>query len=107
MIKQMKIKNIIRRWLDKKELPKKFNYFGDVYELSSNYIKHRNVDLDNLYYNGYYNRYFEFTGYSDREETVIVECDILDEEEKIYLSSVIKPFRDKVENIKLQEYLGR
>lgn len=104
MTKEIKIKDIIRGWLDSKELPKKFNYFGDVYELNTGYVKNKKVDLDNLYYNEHYCRYFIFTGYSDREETVIIEEDILDEKEKEYLSNVIKPFRKRIKYIFIDKY---
>lgn len=104
MIKEIKIKDIIKGWLDSKELPEKFNYFGDVYELNTNYIRHKKADLDNLYYNEHYCRYFNFTGYSDREETVIIEEDILDEKEKEYLSNVIKPFRNRIKYISVDKY---
>ena len=40
-----------------------------------------------------------FTGTIEVENGYIVEKEILDEEEKEYLSNVIKPFRDKVEYI--------
>ena len=40
-----------------------------------------------------------FTGTIEIENGYIVEKEILDEEEKEYLSNVIKPFRDKVEYI--------
>nr|DAF80537.1 MAG TPA: hypothetical protein [Caudoviricetes sp.] len=103
MIKEIKIKDIIKGWLDSKELPKKFNYFGDVYELNTGYIKNKKVDLDNLYYNEHYCRYFNFTGYSDREETVIIEENILDEKEKEYLSNVIKPFRKRIKYISVDK----
>ena len=41
----------------------------------------------------------DFTGTIEVENGYIVEKEILDEEEKEYLSNVIKPFRDKVECI--------
>ena len=41
----------------------------------------------------------DFTGTIEVENGYIVEKGILDEEEKEYLSNVIKPFRDKVEYI--------
>ena len=41
----------------------------------------------------------DFTGTIEVENGYIVEKEILDEEEKEYLSNVIKPFRDKVEYI--------
>ena len=99
MTKEIKIKDIIRGWADSKELPKEFNYFGDVYKLSKDYNKNREVHLDSLYYNHMYCRYFDFTSYSDREETVIIEENILDEKEKEYLSNVIKPFRRRIKYI--------
>lgn len=40
-----------------------------------------------------------FTGTIEVENGYIVEKEILDEEEKEYLSNVIKPFRDEVESI--------
>lgn len=40
-----------------------------------------------------------FTGTIEVENGYIVEKEILDEEEKEYLSNVIKPFRDKIEYI--------
>lgn len=99
MTKGIKIKDIIKGWIDKKELPKKFIYFGDVYELNKNYIIDYKCDLDRLYYNHRCCRYFDFTGYSDRDEIVTIEEDILDEKEKMYLSSVIKPFRKRIKYI--------
>lgn len=103
MTKEIKIKDIIRGWADSKELPKEFNYFGDVYELNTQYIRDKNVHLDNLYYNEHYCRNFNFTGYSDREVTVIIEEDILDEKEKEYLSNVIKPFRKRIKYISVDK----
>lgn len=41
----------------------------------------------------------DFTGTIEVENGYIVEKEILDEEEKEYLSNVIRPFRDKVEYI--------
>ena len=41
----------------------------------------------------------DFTGTIEVENGYIVEKEILDEEEREYLSNVIKPFRDKVECI--------
>ena len=41
----------------------------------------------------------DFTGTIEVENGYIVEKEILEEEEKEYLSNVIKPFRDKVEYI--------
>ena len=41
----------------------------------------------------------DFTGTLEVEKGYIVEKEILDEEEKEYLSAVIKPFRDKIEYI--------
>lgn len=105
MTKEIKIKDIIKGWLDSKELPKNFNYFGDVYELNTGYIRNKNADLDNLYYNEYYCRYFNFTGYSDKEETVIIEEKILEEKEKEYLSNVIKPFRKRIKYISMDKYV--
>lgn len=99
MTKEIKIKDIIKGWLDNKELPKKFIYFNEVYKLSKHYINENKSDLDRLYYNHMYCRYFDFTSYSDKEETVIIEEDILDEKEKIYLSSIIKPFRKRIKYI--------
>lgn len=105
MTKEIKIKDIIKGWLDSKELPKNFNYFGDVYELNTGYIRNKNADLDNLYYNEHYCRYFNFTGYSDKEETVIIEEKILEEKEKEYLSNVIKPFRKRIKYISMDKYV--
>lgn len=105
MTKEIKIKDIIKGWLDNKELPKKFNYFGDVYKLSTGYIRNKIADLDKLYYNEHYCRYFNFTGYYYREETVIIEEDILDEKEKEYLSNVIKPFRKRIKYISVNKYV--
>lgn len=104
MTKEIKIKDIIKGWLDNKELPKKFIYFDDVYELNTGYVKNKKADLDDLYYNEHYCRYFDFTGYYYREETVRIEEDILDEKEKEYLSNVIKPFRKRVKYIFVNKY---
>lgn len=41
----------------------------------------------------------DYTGTLEVENGYIVEKEILDEEEKEYLSAVIKPFRDKIEYI--------
>lgn len=41
----------------------------------------------------------DFTGTIEVENGYIIEKEILDEEEKDYLSNVIKPFRDEVEGI--------
>lgn len=104
MTKEIKIKDIIKGWLDNKELPKKFIYFDDVYELNTGYVKNKKVDLDDLYYNHMYCRYFDFTGYYYRKETVRIEEDILDEKEKEYLSSIIKPFRKRIKYISKKGY---
>ena len=48
-----------------------------------------------------------FTGTIEVENGYIVEKEILDEEEKEYLSNVIKPFRDKVEYIVKKYCLGK
>lgn len=45
-----------------------------------------------------------FTGTLEIENGYIVEKEILDEVEKEYLSSVIKPFRDRVKYIKKRNY---
>ena len=48
-----------------------------------------------------------FTGTIEVENGYIVEKEILDEEEKKYLSNVIKPFRDKVEYICKESYINK
>lgn len=49
----------------------------------------------------------DFTGTIEVENGYIVEKEILDEEEKEYLSNVIKPFRDKVEYICKEPYINK
>lgn len=47
-----------------------------------------------------------FTGTLEVKNGYIVEKEILDEEEKEYLSNVIKPFRDKIEYIAKNTFKG-
>lgn len=48
----------------------------------------------------------DYTGTIEVENGYIVEKEILDEEEKEYLSAVIKPFKDRIEYIKKVEDIG-
>lgn len=101
MKKTIKVKELIKMWCNNETLPQKIIYGEDTY-LLYNYGSLK--DLYKLADNNYFlpiNNIF----YLDQYITIVE--DILNGKEEEYLSSVIKPFRDKVMNITLNENFGR
>lgn len=100
----------------------KYMYLGEIKEVGDEYIdililKHKNLDKIRKVYTAWFpegkfeivksknGKFFkslpnDFTGTLEVKNGYIVEKEILDDTEKEYLNTIIRPFRNKVECIK-------
>lgn len=107
MKKQMKIKELIKRWADGEDLPEKIYFQGWGYDLTYGYNINnltKRVNLNSLYTRGNDEvgvEYLDLTYWDNKDYCCTILDAILDDEEKRYLRELISPFRDKVIDIVL------
>ena len=74
------------------------------YTIISSYRRPYYGDLNRLYYDKENNEYLKLSDMAFLYETLKIDNIILDDEEKEYLSNIIKPFRSRVKYITKSEY---
>lgn len=101
MIRYKTIYDLYSEWSNNEELPVKII----MYDNGEVYYRVKNGDLNCMYQNKC-GHLLSFTNEVDKWKTIICyySINILDETEKKYLESVIKPFRNKIIHIAKYSY---